>query len=84
MDLRVLAKMEKLQEFDLPICIGVSRKSFIGTVLGLEEPSERLIGSLGATAVAVMKSADIVRNHDPLETNKLIRIIEAILKKEGE
>ncbi len=81
-DLKVLAKIEGLLDFDLPICIGVSRKSFIGKVLDLDDPSERLFGSLGATAVAVIKGADIIRTHDPLETTQLIRIIEAILEME--
>ncbi len=77
-DLKVLDRLGELREFDLPICIGISRKSFVGNVLGLENPSDRLIGSLGATAVAVMKGADIVRTHDPLETTQLVRMIEAI------
>ncbi|KXB08363.1 hypothetical protein AKJ55_01120 [candidate division MSBL1 archaeon SCGC-AAA382M17] len=80
-DLKVLARLDSLKELGLPICIGVSRKSFLGKVLGLDEPSERLPASLGATAVAVMKGADLVRTHDPKETTQLIRIIEAIGKE---
>lgn len=81
-DLKVLARLGELSELEKPICIGVSRKSFIGTVLDSEDPSDRLIGSLGATAGAVMKGADIVRTHDPKETKQLVRIIDAIRKHE--
>ena len=81
-DLRVLARLEELEELGQPICIAVSRKSFIGHVLDIEDPSDRLIGSLGAAAVAVMKGADIVRTHDPKETAQLVRMIESIKKHE--
>lgn len=80
--LKIIARMEELLDFGLPICLGVSRKSFIGKVLGLDSPSERPWGFLGATAVAVMKGAHIVRTHDPLETTQLVRMIEAIQEKE--
>ncbi len=78
-DLEVLAGLEGLKGLDLPVCLGVSRKSFIGKTLGIEEPSERLPGSLGATAIGVVKSSvDIIRTHDPWETFQFVRMIEAI------
>lgn len=77
-DLKVLADLDDLSELGQPICIGVSRKSFIGKTLDLDEPSERLPGSLGATAVAVTEGVDIIRTHDPRETSQLVRMIEAI------
>lgn len=79
-DLRVISNLNKLSKLGRPICIGISRKSFIGKTLDIEDPSERLAGSLGATAIAVMDGADIVRTHDPEETVHLIRMIEAINK----
>lgn len=83
-DLEIIAELEKLSELKQPICIGVSRKSFLGKALNLDKPSERLPASLGATAVAVMKGADIVRTHDPKETTHLVRMIEAIQEERGE
>lgn len=81
-DLKIVARLEKLREFERPICVGISRKSFIGNVLGLKKPSDRLAGSLGATAIALIKGANIIRTHDPLETSHLVRIIEAIQREE--
>lgn len=81
-DLKVIAQLDDLSEFGRPICVGVSRKSFIGQVLDLDDPADRLVGSLGATAVAVMRGADIIRTHDPLETRQLVRMMEAILREE--
>lgn len=78
-DLEILSNLDELKKLGQPICLGVSRKSFIGKTLDIDGPSERLPGSLGANAVGVMKSAvDIIRTHDPKETSQFVRIIEAI------
>lgn len=82
-DLRILSHLNELLKLGRPICIGVSRKSFIGKTLNLKDPSKRLAGSLGATAIAVMNGADIIRTHDPKETTHLIRMIEAIDRTKG-
>lgn len=65
-----------------PVVIGVSRKSSIGAALGTAvapAPVEaRLFGSLGATAVAVLRGASIVRTHDVRATAELLRVIAAV------
>lgn len=84
-DLKVIAGLNSLRELEQPICVGISRKSFIGKTLDLKNPRDRLPASLGATALAVLKgAADIIRTHDPKETSQLIRMIEAIQKVERE
>lgn len=64
-----------------PVLIGISRKSTIGMVLGSPDapvPIEaRLFGSLGATAVAVMQGASIVRTHDVKETASFLKVLHA-------
>jgi len=77
-DLYILANMRKLLVLERPICVAVSRKSFIGKVLDLPDPTDRLWGSLAATVIAVLNSADIIRTHDPRETLHAIRIAEAV------
>lgn len=78
-DLKVLANLDELSEFRHPICLGVSRKSFIKKTLGLKGPQECLPGSLGVTALAVIGgTVDIIRTHDPEETSQLVRIVEAV------
>lgn len=77
-DLYILANMGKLLALGRPICIAVSRKTFIGKVLNLPNPAGRLWGSLAATAIAVLNGADVIRTHDPKETLHAIRIAEAI------
>lgn len=79
-DLKILSNLEELTSMNRPICLGVSRKSFIGKTLDIGDPSKRLAGSLGATAIGVMKGADIIRTHDPEETTQFVRMIESINK----
>lgn len=77
-DIRVLADLDGLKSLDRPICVGISRKSFIGKILGLADPADRLVGSLAATAIAVFNGAAVIRTHDPAETIHAIRVAERI------
>ena len=77
-DLHILANLRLLAAIKRPICIAVSRKAFIGKILGLPNPKDRLLGSLAATAIAVQNGAAVVRTHDPKETAQVVRAAEAI------
>lgn len=77
-DLYILANLNRLKALGRPICVAVSRKFFIGHVLNLPDPADRLWGSLAATAIAVLNGADVVRTHDPKETSHAIRVAEAV------
>ncbi len=77
-DLAVLRELKKLRTLGAPLLVGVSRKSFIGEVLGGRVPEDRLAGSLGATVAAVLSGAAVIRTHDVRETRDAIRVAEAI------
>jgi len=77
-DARVLAGLRRLRELARPICIGVSRKSFIGAIADRAETDQRLAGSLAATAVAVLNGAALVRTHDVAETRDAVRVVERL------
>ncbi len=77
-DVRVLAALEALGALGRPLCVGVSRKSFVGVITGRSRTEERLAGSLAATAVAVLNGGALLRTHDVAETLDAIRIAERI------
>jgi len=77
-DLYILANLGRLAALGRPICVAVSRKSFIGKVLDLPDPAGRLWGSLAATAIAVLNGADVIRTHDPKETLHAVRLGESV------
>ncbi len=82
-NLELIAKIDKLKaEFsDFPMLVGVSRKSFIGKILGDVPVGERINGTLAANAIAVWNGANIVRVHDVRETVEALKIIDFIKKQ---
>ena len=81
-NLEILKKLEKFVELKKPLLLGVSRKSFIGDILGFP-PEERLEGSLAATILGVAKGASIIRTHDIKATRSAVKVAEAIIKGES-
>jgi len=77
-DRDVLRRLSELRTIGHPLLVGVSRKSFIGKLLGLPAPEDRLSGSLAATAAAVLKGAHIIRTHDVRATRDAVRMAEAL------
>jgi dihydropteroate synthase len=80
-NLTLLRRQSELLSLGRPLVIGTSRKKFIGTITGVEEPARRLSGSLAATAWAVANGAGIVRVHDVEANVQVVRMIEAISGK---
>ena len=66
-DIEVISNLKKLKIFSKPICICVSRKSFIGNLFNLE-PEERLIPSAATELICILNSANLIRTHDVRET----------------
>jgi dihydropteroate synthase len=81
-DARVRAGLASLRSLGRPICVGVSRKSFIGAILERPDTADRLAGSLAATAIAVVNGASVIRTHDVAETRDAVRVAER-LRREG-
>jgi dihydropteroate synthase len=77
-DCRVLAGLAGLRSLGRPLHVGVSRKSFIGAVAGVDDPADRLPGTLAATAAAVAGGAHAIRAHDVAETVQAVRVAQAI------
>jgi dihydropteroate synthase len=77
-DVRVLAELEAVRALGRPLCVGVSRKSFIGAILERPHTADRLAGSLAATAIAVANGAALIRTHDVAETRDAVRVAERV------
>jgi dihydropteroate synthase len=77
-NLFILKHLAEFAGLGKPIVVGVSRKAFIGKVLGDLPASERLEGTLAAVTAAVLNGADIVRVHDVKETVRAVKVADAI------
>lgn len=75
---QLLARLSELHCYDLPLLVGMSRKSMIGQLLNIG-PEQRLSGSLACAVIAAMQGAHIIRVHDVKETVDAIRVVEATL-----
>jgi dihydropteroate synthase len=79
-NLQLLGSARNLTGLGRPLLVGVSRKSFIGKLLGAELPA-RLPAALACACMAVAAGVQIIRAHDVAETVQAIRMTEAILAK---
>jgi dihydropteroate synthase len=76
----VLARLDQLGTFGLPLLVGASRKRFISSV-SPSEPDQRLGGSIAAHLIAARGGARIIRTHDVSETVQALRVAAAIWDK---
>jgi dihydropteroate synthase len=79
-NLQLLGAARGFTRLERPVLIGVSRKSFIGKLLGVEL-AERLPAALACTCLAVAAGVQIIRAHDVAETVQAVRMTEAILAR---
>ena len=80
-NLELLGQLERLRAHDRPLVVGVSRKSFLGKLIGSPEISERLIPGLALSALLRAQGADVFRVHDVKENVYALRVTEAILQR---
>ncbi|GIU40239.1 dihydropteroate synthase [Shewanella colwelliana] len=72
----LLHRLADFSEFQLPLLIGLSRKSMIGNLLQVEV-EQRVVGSVAAAMIAVQRGAHILRVHDVKETMDMIKVMQA-------
>lgn len=77
-NLSLLRHLETWQGFGLPLLVGVSRKSMIGTLLDDRPVGERLYGSVALATLAVWLGASIIRAHDVRPTVDALKVCWAV------
>lgn len=77
-DYALLRELPRFAMFGHPVLVGVSRKAFIGELLGLSDPEDRLVGSVAATSIAVTRGADVIRAHDVREAKMATTVGESL------
>ena len=76
-DIEIISNLDKLKIFSKPICISVSRKSFIGNLFNLKV-EDRLIPSVVSELVAVLNGANVIRTHNVRETVQALIMLELL------
>lgn len=76
-DLEVISHLAKLKTFLKPICVCVSRKSFIGNIFNLET-EDRLIPSAATELICVLNGANLIRTHDVKQTWHTLMMLQLL------
>jgi dihydropteroate synthase len=82
-NLALLERMSVFHGLGVPVLLGASRKRFIGTISGAEDPKARLPGSLAVALAALHQGVQIVRVHDVAETAQAIALWRAAVTGEA-
>jgi dihydropteroate synthase len=77
-NLVVMRRIDAFLDLGVPVVVGPSRKSFIGTALGDAPIEERLEGTIGAAAWVAAKGVHVVRVHDVAPVVRALRVVDAI------
>jgi dihydropteroate synthase len=77
---QLLARLDVLVDLGYPVLVGVSRKGFIGELTGGAPPSQRLLGTAAAVAMAIQRGARLVRVHDVAAMRDVVAVAEAVTR----
>ena len=79
-NLCLVQNIGKFHRLGLPVLLGASRKSFIGKILDIDTPAERVFGDAAVTAYACREGVQIFRVHDVRACKQVIQMTQAITK----
>jgi dihydropteroate synthase len=80
-NVELLAQLERLRVHGRPLVVGVSRKSFLGKLIGLPDMRDRVAPAVALTALLRARGADVFRVHDVKENVSALRVSDAILRR---
>lgn len=79
-NLRLLDRLDRVVALGYPVLLGASRKSFLGRILGIDEPELRDEATAVTTALGVDRGAMVFRVHDPARSRKAAALAWAIVE----
>jgi dihydropteroate synthase len=79
-NLALLDRLDEFQALGRPIVLGASRKKFIGTVLDVPAPEQRVDGTAATVALGIERGARVVRVHDVARMAQVAKMTDAIVK----
>jgi dihydropteroate synthase len=80
-NLELIDRLDEIRRLGYPVLSGPSRKSFIGYTLDAP-PDQRLEGTLATVAVSIVRGADILRVHDVEPAIRVVRMTDAIVRRQ--
>ncbi|HEX4638438.1 MAG TPA: dihydropteroate synthase [Chthoniobacterales bacterium] len=78
-NLSLLKNLEQLRAENRPLVVGVSRKSFLGKLVGSNEIADRTAPTIAMTSILRQRGAEVIRVHDVKENVAALRMTEEML-----
>jgi len=82
-NLLLLRHIDRFVDSGYRVCVGTSRKAFIGKLTGKEKPTDRIFGTAATVALCAAAGVSIVRVHDVAEMTDVVKIINAVEHNRG-
>jgi dihydropteroate synthase len=79
-NIELIRHLDRFQILDLPLLVGVSRKSFIGSLLDQPDPDRRLWGTAAACCATIAGGSDLLRVHDVAEMVDVSRVADVMFR----
>jgi dihydropteroate synthase len=83
-NLTLLRHLPELVADGVPVLVGLSRKSTVGTLTGRQAAGERVYGSVALAVIAALKGARIIRAHDVVATVDALKVAAAVTGSGGD
>jgi len=83
-NLEILRRLREIVNLGYPVLVGASRKRFIGKILGIDDPRDRVEGTAATVALSIAAGASIVRVHDVKEMARVARVSDAVVRSWSE
>ncbi|UCC40708.1 MAG: dihydropteroate synthase, partial [Candidatus Aminicenantes bacterium] len=78
-NIEIIKRLKEFKEFELPILMGLSRKSFLGIISDEPIPAEREAETISANIIAILNGASIIRVHNVKNAVKSIKILKKLV-----
>lgn len=82
-NLELLRHVGEFRSLGFPVLVGASRKSFLGSVIGVEGVDERLEAGIAAAVLAAQAGAAVIRTHDVRPTKRALSLADAVRRGGG-
>ena len=77
-NLGIIANISLFHTLGCPILVGASRKKFIGDITGVDNPGNRMLGSIIIAGELAKQGVQLIRVHDVKETNQIINMLNRL------
>ena len=79
-NLELLRSIGSFRELGVPVLVGASRKRFVGELSGVDDPADRVEGSIAAAVWCAAQGVHVLRVHDVAPTVRALRVADAIAR----